>query len=204
MTPRPPRGFSFAAITVAVAIALLAIAVLPLAAPATPPAAVSAEAEIESTEEELEEEEWLIELEAEEEEEEGFEGGTAGPTGLPPECVLRTAEPSVIALHSRLQLTLRYTSEAPTDVGIEYWLKGGKGSLQLDSAKRHLGRRGVLRMSRQLDQRALAKVQAAHTVLLRLDLPDAESHCKRFLTFRLASKRRQGARTIWSEPLERR
>ena len=202
--PSPFRRFFLTAVSTVLALALLAAAVLPLAAPATPAPAISFEAEAEAADEEFEDEEWEIELEEEEEEEDFEAGGTAGPTALPPECVLRSAEASAVALQDRLQLTLRYTSEAPTKVGVEYSLKGAKGSLRIASTIHHLGKRGVLRMSRHLDERDLAKVNAAKIVLLRLDLPQAASHCKRFLTFRLAAKQRRGGRTTWSEPLERR
>jgi hypothetical protein len=199
MAPSPFRRFFLAAVSTVLGLALLAAAVLPLAAPATPAPAISFEAEAEAADEEFEDEEWEIEDE-EEEEEEAFEAAdTAGPTALPPECVLRTADASAVALRDRLLLTLRYTSETPTKAGVEYWLKGDKGSLQVASTERHLGKRGVLRLSRHLDERERAKVEAAKVVLLRLDLPQAESHCKRFLIFRLATKHRRGGRTTWSE-----
>lgn len=197
--PGPPTRL-FAAAWIVLAIALLGAAVLPLSAPATP--AFSLDAEAEAAEEGLEDEEWELEVEGEETEEEFEAGGTEGSTVLPADCILRTADPNVVAVpaHDRLQLTLRYTSEAPTKVGVEYWLKGGKGSLQLGSVKRHLGKRGALRMSRHLDERELTKVQAARLIMLRLDVPSVDSYCKPFLVFRLAAKHRQGSRTIWSEP----
>jgi hypothetical protein len=201
MPPSPFRRFFLAAVSTVLALALLAAAVLPLAAPATPATATSFEAEADAADDEFEEEEWEIELEEEGEEQDVEPDGTAGPTALPPECVLRSAEASAVALNDRLQLTLRYTSEAPTKAGVEYWLKGAKGSLRIASTTRHLGKRGVLRMSRHLDERERAKVDAARIVLLRLDLPKTGSHCKRFLIFRLATKQRHGERTTWSEPL---
>lgn len=181
--------------------ALLGAAALSVPAQAAPSAAASAEAEAEAFEGEVEGEEWELEIEAEEEaEEEDFEMG--GPTVLPSECLLRTADPSVVAVpdHSHLQLALRYTSEAPLNVGVEYWLKGGKGALQLGSAKRHLGKRGVLRMNRHLDERELAKLRAARLIMLRLELPDVDPYCKPFLTFRLDAKRQTGGRTTFSQP----
>jgi hypothetical protein len=199
--PSPTRRIRFTAASAALAIALLGAALLPLAAPATPAPESSLELEAEAADEEFEGEEWEIELE-EEEEDEAFETAeTAGPTALPPGCVLRSAEASAVVLRDRLQLILRYTGETPTKAGVEYWLKGGKGSLQVASTERHLGKRGVLRMSRHLDEHELAKAEAARIVLLRLDLPQAGSHCKRFLIFRLAAKQRRGGRTTWSEPL---
>jgi hypothetical protein len=192
-----------AAASAVLAIVLLAAVALPLRAPAGPPAPVAADAEAESAaEEELEEEEWEVELEEEELEEEAFEAsGTAGPTVLPPECTLRTADPSVAAspANGRLRLTLRYSTEFPARIGVEYWLKGSKGSLKLGATKHLLGKRGVLRLNNRLDDRELAKLRAARTFVVHLDVPAVDSHCKPYLTFRLGSKHRQGPRTTWSE-----
>jgi len=170
------------------AVCLLAVAIGPQAASAAPPiATIQADANLD--EEAEEEVEWESEEEGEEEDEEEDSGGTAGPAELPPECVLTTVRPSVLTLpgHGLLRLTLRYTTEEPTRVGVEYWLKGGKGSLRLGAAKRQLGRQGVLRLSSHLDEHELAKVRAARVFLIRLDVPDADPSCKRFLTFRLAA-----------------
>lgn len=170
-------------------------------------------AQAESTSAELEDEvefdeEWEFE-EAEDDEEEDDEefepGGTAGPAALPPECVLSTASVDVVAVpdHERVQLTLRYTSETPTGIGVEYWLKGSKGSLQLGSVKRHLGTRGALHLSRHLDEREVAKVRAARVIMVDLDVPAVDSYCKPFLIFRLDAKRQQASRTAWSELFRR-
>jgi hypothetical protein len=169
------------------AVCLLAVAIGPQAASAAPPTAtIQADASLD--EEETEEE---VEWESEEEEEEEFEssGTAAGPAELPPECILTTVRPSIVTLsgHGLLRLTLRYTAEEPTRVGIEYWLKGGKGSLQLGAARRQLGRQGALRLNSHLDEHELAKVRAARVFLVRLDIPRADPYCKRFLTFRLAA-----------------
>ena len=191
------------------AIALLGIATLGLQAIAasspTPAQAESTSAELEG-EVELGEE-WEFEAaEMEEEEEEELEsGGTAGPAALPPECVLSTASVDVIAVpdRERLQLNLRYTAENPTGIGVEYWLKGNKGSLQLGSVKRRLGTRGVLHLSRHLDEREVEKVRAARVIMVGLDVPAVDSYCKPFLTFRLDAKRQQASRTAWSELFRR-
>jgi hypothetical protein len=191
----------FATAWIALACALFGAAALSVPAEAAPSATASAEAEAEAFEEEVEGEEWELEIEGEEEaEEEGFEMG--GPTVLPSECILSTADPSVVAVpgQSHLQLALRYTSEAPVKVGVEYWLKGGKGALQLGSAKRHLGKRGVLRMNRRLDERELAKVRAARLIMLRIEVPGVDPYCKPFLTFRLNAKQQGGSRTTFSQP----
>jgi len=186
------------------AIALLGILTFGLqAVVASSPAPAQAESTAAELEGEVEfGEEWEFEVEEDEEDEDEFEpGGTAGPTALPPECVLSTASVDVIAVpdHERMQLNLRYTAENPTGIGVEYWLKGSKGSLQLGSVKRKLGTRGVLHLSRHLDEREAAKVRAARVIMVGLDVPAVDSYCKPFLIFHLETKRQQASRTTWSE-----
>jgi hypothetical protein len=189
------------------AIVLLGIATFGLQAiAASSPTPAQAESTSAELEDEVEfDEEWEFE-EVEEEDDEEFEpGGTAGPAALPPECVLSTASVDVIAVpdHGRVQLNLRYTAENPTGIGVEYWLKGSKGSLQLGSVKRKLGTQGVLHLSRHLDEREATKVRAARVIMVGLDVPAVDSYCKPFLVFRLDAKRQQAKRTAWSE-LQRR
>jgi hypothetical protein len=188
---------------VVLAIALLGAAALPPAAPADE--AEPALAEVSFLEEEdWDEAEWELEEETEEAEEEELEAGKA--VQLPEDCLLDSAEPEVLALfaHDRLSLTLLYTSQAPTRVGLDFWLKGGKGTLQVGSAQRHLGEHGVLRMSSHLDEQAMAKVRAARSFIVNLDVPETPSHCKGDLTLHLTAKHLLGDRATWSLPLSRR
>jgi hypothetical protein len=193
------------AASLVLAILLLATAVLPLSAPATPPSSGQAEAAFSEAEDE-EEMEWEVGEDEEGEEDEFEEDGTPGSAVLPPECLLRTAAPSVVVLlaHESLSLALRYTTTDPTKVAVEYWLKGAKGTLELDSDTRRFGRQGVLHMSRHLDQREMSKVRAAHAFMVQLDIPDVPSNCTRYLTLRLTAKHAAGSRATWSVPLERR
>lgn len=183
------------------ALALLAAATLPLSAPALAPESASADVDFiaEEAEDEAEEEAWELEEAEEEAEEEEF-GPTATPP-LPPECLLRTAEPSVAAQLSggTLRLTLRYTARNPTRVDVSYWLKGGKGSLQLDSASRRLERQGTLHLSHRLDEKEAAKVRAARVFIVDLDIPAAPSSCERYFTLRLDAKDLDHSRATWSE-----
>jgi hypothetical protein len=189
------------AFQVLIALALVAIAMAPLAAPVVSPEPAQAEIDFiaEEANEEGEEEEWELEEGEEEAEEEEF--GTKGAAVLPPECLLRSAEPSVVAqLNSgTLRLALQYTARTPTRVNIDYWLKGGKGSLQLGSATRHLERQGTLHLTSHLDEREAAKVRAAHTFIVDLDLPAAPASCEKYLTLRLNAKDLERSRATWSE-----
>jgi hypothetical protein len=182
-----------------VALALIAIAMAPLAAPVVSPEPAQAEVDFiaEETDEEGEEE-WELE-EGEEAEEEEF--GTKGAAVLPPECLLRSAEPSVVAQLNggTLRLALQYTARTPTKVDIDYWLKGGKGSLQLGSATRHLERQGTLHLTSHLDEREAVKVRAARSFIVDLDLPAAPSSCEKYLTLHLNAKDLDRSRATWSE-----
>lgn len=182
-------------------LALLAIATLPFTAPVAAPESARADAELlaEEGEEEGENEEAEEEEFEEEGEEEEFEAKTTGP--LPPECLLHTAEPNVVAQLGRasLHLTLHYTARAPTRLGIDYWLKGGKGSLQLGSVSRHIGSQGTLHLTRHLDEGEVAKVRAARVFIVDLDVPAAPSSCDKYLTLRLSAKSLHRLRATWSE-----
>lgn len=184
------------------AIALLAVAALPLSAPAVSPEPAQAEFDFVAEEggEEAEEEEWEQEEETEEEAEEE-EVSPKGTDLLPPECLLRTADPSVVAQlqHGTLRLTVHYTASIPTKVRIDYWLKGGKGSLQLGSLTRRLERQGALHLTHHLDEREAVKVRAARTFIIDLDVPAAPSSCERYLTLRLGVKDLDRSRVTWSE-----
>jgi hypothetical protein len=167
-------------------------------APAQAPATISTESEEIEAEEEFEGEE-----EGEESEEEEDEGpGTVGPLLLPPECLLHTAEAQVAAsaAHGTVQLTIHYTAYAPTNVSVNYWLKGGKGSLQLGETKRRFARQGVFREDAHISDRAMNKVLAARAFIVQLGIPAAPSSCEKYSTQRLTVKHVAGTRATWSRP----
>jgi hypothetical protein len=169
-------------------------ATVPLQAP--PAASIESE-EIEG-EEESEGEEEDEESEGEEDEEPGIEG----PLLLPPECLLHTAEANVAASASNgvVRLTIHYTSYTPANVSVDYWLKGGKGSLQLGETKRHFARQGVFREDEHLSDHAMDKVLAARSFIVQLDIGGAPSFCDRYSTQRLTTKHVAGGHATWSRP----
>jgi hypothetical protein len=180
--PRALAPLLLAALVAALA-AGPAQAVGPSVGPTSSARAIAAAAEAgESEEEEEEEEEVEIELEFEEGEEAGEEGA------LPAECRLHTATPQVVARFGRgdMRLTLRYTSDSALRIGVSYWLKGAKGTLRLGSTTRRIGRRGVIALSRHLDERSLAKLRVARTIVVQLAVPDTPRSCRRYLTMRLS------------------
>jgi hypothetical protein len=191
-------------VPVMLSLSLLASAILSLAAPAVSPAAAPVEIDflVEEFEAEGEDEEWESENEDEEEAEDEEEFVEGAVVYLPSECLLRTARPSVVAqlAHKSLRLTIRYTSDTATRVGIDYWLKGGKGSLQLGSSRHHIGKQGTIRETVRLDEHEVEKVRAARAFVVHLDVPAAASSCDSYLTLRLTAKRLRGNRGTWSEP----
>jgi hypothetical protein len=142
------------------------------------------------------EEEIEVELEYEEGEE------SEEPSSLPPECLLRTAEPHVVVNFNNddLQLSLRYTSDSAVRASVAYWLKGAKGAARLGSTTRRLDRRGVLEMSRHLDGRTLAKLRAARMIVVRVDIPGTPGSCKPYLNMRLTAQRILGRSATWYRP----
>lgn len=166
-------------LSVVLAIALVAAAALPIAAPADPPARASAElaeAESEVEEEECEEfeladlegliEEFCVEEEPEEAED-----------GAPVECLLRTARARVVAYPTtdRMKLTVGYTTHEPTKATIEL----RRGPQKLVSTQRHLGRSGVIRLTKKLSDGQMRKVEAADHVNVRVNVAGVPGSCKR-------------------------
>jgi hypothetical protein len=167
--------------------------------PAQAPATLATESEEIEAEEESEDEEEGEESEAEEDDE---DLGSVGPLFLPPECLLHTAEASVAAAATPgvVRLTIHYTSYAPTNVSVKYWLKGSKGSLQLGETKRHFSRQGVFREDAHVSERAMSKVLAARTFIVQLGIPAAPSSCDKYSTQRLTTKHVAGGHATWSRP----
>ena len=99
-----------------------------------------------------------------------------------------------------VRLTIHYTSYTPTNVSVEYWLKGGKGSLQLGETKRHFSRQGVFREDAHLSDREMSKVLAARTFIVQLGIPAAPSSCAKYSTQRLTAKHVTGDHATWSRP----
>jgi hypothetical protein len=187
------------------AIALLAALIFVRQAEAvtSPPQAATANS-VEDEEFELEEESEGEEGEEEEfeDEEDDEELGIGGPLLLPPECLLHTAQAQVAASASNglVRLAIRYTSYAPTDVSLDYWLKGSKGSLRLKGAKRHFGRQGVVREEERVSDRAMTKVLAARAFIVQLGIPGTPPSCRKYSTQRLTVKHAAGGHATWSRP----
>jgi hypothetical protein len=157
------------------------------------------------TEEIWEEEGWdegnSEEGEAEEPEEESEESEESEST-VPAECNLYATTAHLVASdrHDSVRLTLRYETGEATNVKVEYWLKGGHGSLQLSPLRRHMSTRGTIQGSERLSAREMAKVRAARVFVVHLDMPGLPQYCERYCTRRLTVKREAAGQTTWSEP----
>ena len=206
------RGHLLLTIGVALAVVLgIALTVRPAFAAASPTAPQAQMAEPEEEEEDWGNwEDWEETCEEEECKEEAWEevpgedeGGWGQvydeeaeekPKGVPTpgpssECPLGTVKPKAIFERDRgkLRLVLRYTTDSPTQVGIDFWLRGGKGAMNgHGSARRQLNRNGVLRLGRHVDTQAQDEMRTARVVIVQLKAPQAPPSCPSQMTKRLA------------------
>jgi hypothetical protein len=159
--------------------------------PSAAPTALEEAPEIEG-EEELEDE--TPEEECEEAEEEFEEGeitraevkeycdpkqerhGKSSPGGvLPEECLLRTFTPRAVAYRSsnRLELTIDYTTHEPTAATFEY----STGRIHLGTARRQLGSRGIVHLSKHL---SASQTEKLHTLTVEIHIGSAPASCNRY------------------------
>jgi len=194
LTVRPTRIAWIAMLVVGLALVALLLAVKPAHAAAVAPAATSFALEDEGEEEEFEvdAEEECFEAEKEfeageisNEELEEFCEETGGAGGiLPEECLLRTFRPQLVATGSKAQLTISYTTYEPTKATVDYGLKG----LHLGIAKLHLGQKGVLHLTKHLNDSQAAKVRASHKAKVQIRIPSAPSQCNRYFSTQLTAQ----------------
>lgn len=156
--------------------------------PLEPPAGVDEEGEEEETEE-------VEETEEEEEEEEELETSPYPPD----ECLLRTARARIFTYTSRdrVRLVIRYTSLAPADVTVDYWMKGKKGPLSLGHAKQRFSKKGLFRLTEKLSDSEMAKVRAAKGFMVKMEIPAAPSYCSRYHSRHLTIKRAVHSQVVW-------
>jgi len=143
-------------------------------------------------------EEW----EGEELEEEAQEEESEAATLPPSRCLLRTAAARIVTStpHDSVSLAVRYTSYTPSEVTVDYWLKGGRGSLQLGKTRERFNERGLLHLSAHLSARAMAKAQAARAFIVSLNVAAAPSFCDRYAIRRLTVRLPAGGQTEWLAP----
>lgn len=160
-------------------------------------------AEIECEEAGLEFEEGEIgveELEAACEPEGEAEAGDEEARETSPPCPLRSSNARVVVQlgSGRLRLTLGYTTRLPVAARIEYGPHRGTGSSKLGTARRRLGRSGVIRLSRRLGEHQLARARAAGRFTVRVELQDAPAGCAKEAAEALTVKHESKRQAVFS------
>ena len=90
-----------------------------------------------------------------------------------------------------------YSTYAPAQGKLDFWLKGGRGSLQLGAASDHLSERGALHQSAHLGALEMGKVNAARAFIVQLEVPGTPAYCSRYDTRRLTVRQTRGAQSTW-------
>ncbi len=158
----------------------------------------------ELAEEEFEEDE-LSEAEVErvcdEDSEDDKKKANASDSAAPEECLLKSARPHLVVYgsHNRVRLTVGYTTYEPAAAAVDYSAAGGKGSLDLGTAKRHLGGIGVIRIAKRLSDAEMAKVEAAGHFTVRLNIAEAPGNCRRYEIEQLTVKHASERQVVWSQ-----
>jgi hypothetical protein len=153
-------------------------------------------------EEEIWEEEGWDERNSEEGEAEETEEETEESSPPPEECNLYAMTTRLVASdrNDTVHLTVRYEAGEATDVKVEYWLKGARGSFQLKPLGRQMSTRGTIQGSQRLSAREMAKVSAARVFVVYLEILGLPRYCESYFTRRLTAKHESGSRAVWSEP----
>lgn len=118
-----------------------------------------------------------------EEVEEGFEEceeaneGEASGSRPQEECLLRSASARTVAYaeKNQLKLTIGYTTFESADATITF----RKGSLRLGSVRRHLGKSGVVRLTKRVPDGQMAKLEAADRLSVQLSVAGVPASCNR-------------------------
>jgi hypothetical protein len=190
---------SFLSTLMLIAVLAMAKSAQAFAVPAVATVAAPAPFGEETDEAEASEGEELEAEECEEGEEEECEEG-AGPEA-PPECLLSSAKATVVASVNRdqVRLSVRYATTSPTAVAVEYGLHGARGSLFLGADRKHLGRKGVLHLTRRLTEAQMVRVVAARGFTVRLRVPAAPAYCHHFFDRQLDVRRATPSGLTWSQ-----
>jgi hypothetical protein len=142
------------------------------------------EGEADAAEECFEGEEEFKAGEINKEERDEFCEEAGGGVILPEECLVRTFLPQLVATGSKAQLTIRYTTYEPTKASVDYGLKG----LHLGNEKIHLGQKGVLHLTKHLNDSQAAKALASHKAKVQIRVPSAPSSCNSDFSVQLTAQ----------------
>jgi hypothetical protein len=97
---------------------------------------------------------------------------------LPEVCVMRSFDSSAVADpgKSTVALTVRYTTFEPTKATIAYDTRG----VRIDTAKRHLGARGTLRLHRRIGVAGMRRLKSSHLLDVQIGIPSTPASCQRY------------------------
>jgi hypothetical protein len=114
------------------------------------------------------------------------------------DCYLRTATARVVAYPGRgmMRLTLGYTTYTPAAATVEF---GAEKDPHLGTVHRRLGRSGVLRLSKHLAGKQMAKVETSGRFTVTIHVPEAPRACQRFEVQQLRVAQSSEARVTWAE-----
>jgi len=141
---------------------------------------------------------------AEEEAEEGEEAeceAEEDESEPPAACLLNSADAAVSAdlVHSKLRLSVRYTADKPVTVGVDYFLRGNKGPLNLEGDQQHFSRSGVFRSIQTLTDAQAKRVAAAKTFTVTIDPVNAPRSCGQFLDQHLEVRKAVPGGAMWTD-----
>jgi hypothetical protein len=155
--------------------------------------------EFEFEEEEFEEVE-EFEFEAECGEEEAKSNGAF--VTAPPACLVRRAESSITMLPAsdRVVLTVHYLTYSPSTVTVGLKLKDHKGTLTIEHATRHLGAKGVLRLTTKLGDAVMERAAKATEFDVSLRAANTPGFCGGLLEQQLKSKHPVGKARVYTGP----
>ena len=164
----------------------------------------AAEGLFEFEEEELEAEE-EDEVEVEECEEEVQKSKKkAGAVTAPEQCRVREAESSITTLpgSDRVALTVHYLAYEPSTVSLELKLDDGKGSLKIENTTKHLGKKGVLRLTTKVSDAVMDRADNAKEFNVALRAPNTPGYCGSMLEQQLKAKHPVGNARVYTQRVD--
>jgi hypothetical protein len=125
----------------------------------------------------------------------------AGAVTAPEECRVRSAESSITTLpdSNRVQLTVQYLTYKPSTVSLDLKLKDGKGSLKIDSATKHLGKKGVLHLTTKVPDAVMERATKAKEFDVALRAAQTPGYCGAMLEQKLRAKHPVGDARVYTQ-----
>ncbi|HEY2052756.1 MAG TPA: hypothetical protein VGH14_02350 [Solirubrobacterales bacterium] len=123
----------------------------------------------------------------------------------PAACEVRQAESTLTTLpgSDQVRLSVRYRTYAPTQVTVGLKLKDHKGSVAIEHATKHMGGKGILHITTDLDEAVMERAVAASEFDVSLRAPETPGYCAGALEQHLhatGAKQKAGASRAYSDP----